>query len=130
MTKFAANNNKLASIKLSLFFATKGLHLCISFDIMKLFDTCIRERIFKQKAFDTSRNLKITWKFLRKALAVAQKSLSKQTNKYQKDITYIVGDKVWLSTRNITSNQLSMKLDYKMLGFFKVIRNKRVAVWW
>ena len=32
IAEFAANNNKSASIKLSPFFATKGLHPHISFD--------------------------------------------------------------------------------------------------
>ena len=31
-------------------------------------------------------------------------------------------------TKNITINQLSKKLDYKMLGFFKVIENKKVSI--
>lgn len=47
MTNFAANNNKSTSIKLSPFFATKNLHLRISFDIVDLSDTNTRERIIK-----------------------------------------------------------------------------------
>ncbi len=57
MAKFAANNNKSDSTKLSLFFVTKDLHLRISFDIVELFDTNTCERIFKQKALDISRNI-------------------------------------------------------------------------
>ena len=52
----------------------------------------------------------------------------KQADKYQRDISYTVGDKVWLSTRNITTDQLSTKLDHKMLGSFQIIRNKGVSV--
>ena len=52
MTKFAANNNKLASTKLFSFFATKNFYPCISFDIIDLSDISTRERIFKQKALN------------------------------------------------------------------------------
>ena len=52
MTEFTANNNKSASIKLSLFFTIKSLHPCISFDIVKLSNINICEQIFKQKALD------------------------------------------------------------------------------
>ncbi len=63
MAEFAANNNELASIKLSPFFATKGLHLCMSFDIVELFNASTCERILKQKALDISGNMKSTWEF-------------------------------------------------------------------
>ena len=61
-------------------------------------------------------------------MVAAQKSQSKQADKHWKDIIYAVGDKVWLSTRNITTNRPSKKLDHKMLGPFEVIGNKRVSV--
>lgn len=42
MAKFSANNNKLRSIKIFLFFAIKGLHLYISFNKVEFSDadTC------------------------------------------------------------------------------------------
>ena len=39
-----------------------------------------------------------------------------------------MGDKVWLSITNITTNRPSKNLDHKMLGPFEVIGNKRVFV--
>lgn len=92
MTEFAANNNELTSTKLSLFFATKGLHLCMSFNIVELSNANSRKRTFKQKALDISGIMKTTWKFVWKALTAVQKSQSKQTDKHQKDITYAIGD--------------------------------------
>lgn len=38
MAQFIINNNILASIKLLLFFATKGFYLKMSFDIIKIFN--------------------------------------------------------------------------------------------
>ena len=52
----------------------------------------------------------------------------KQVDKYWTDISYIVGDKVWLSTRNITTDRPSKKVDHKILGLFEVIKNKGVFV--
>ena len=72
--------------------------------------------------------METTWEFAWKALAAVQKSQLKQADKYQKNIIYTIGDKVWLSTRNITTNWPSKKLNHKMLGSFKVIRNKSVFV--
>ena len=46
MAEFAANNNESASIKLSPFFATKGLHPRISFDKVELSDDNTCKRIF------------------------------------------------------------------------------------
>ena len=43
MTEFAVNKNESASIKLSPFFATKGLHPRMSFDIVDLSNTSICE---------------------------------------------------------------------------------------
>ena len=128
MAEFAANNNKSNSTKLSPFFATKSLHPRISFDKVELFDASTCEQIFNQKALDISGNMQTTWEFVRKALAAAQESQSKQANKHRKDISYAVGDKVWLSIKNITTDQPSKKLDHKMLSSFEVIGNKRVSV--
>ena len=100
----------------------------MSFDIVDFSDASTRKRIHKQKALDISGNMETTWEFAWKAIASAQKSQSKQANKHQKDISYAVGDKVWLSTRNITTDQPSKKLHHKMLGSFEVIGNKRVSV--
>ncbi len=63
MAEFDANNNKLAFTKLSPFFATKSLHPPMSFDIVDLSDANTRERIFKQKALDISRNMETTREF-------------------------------------------------------------------
>lgn len=47
MVEFIANNNISASIKLSLFFAIKGLHFYISFDIIELSNNNTCKQNFK-----------------------------------------------------------------------------------
>ena len=63
MAKYAANNNKSASTKLSQFFAFKGLHPHMSFNIVNLSNASTCKRIHKQKALDIFGNIKTTWEF-------------------------------------------------------------------
>lgn len=128
MVEFVANNNISACTKLSLFCATKGLHLRMSFDIVELSNTSIQKRIFQQKTLDMSGNIQATGKFAQKTLAIAQESQAKQGNKHRRDILYTISDKVWLSTKNIITDPPSKKLDHKMFGLFEVIKNKMISV--
>ena len=57
MAKFVANNNDSTSIKLSPFFALRGLHLRINFVVVDLSDTTTRERINKTKTIDISESI-------------------------------------------------------------------------
>ena len=52
MVKFAAINNNFTSIKISPFFASKSLYLCINFDIIDFSDTTTRKQINKKKAIN------------------------------------------------------------------------------
>lgn len=69
--KITAQNNELASTKLFLFFATKSLYPCMSFDIIDLSGTNTHEQILKQKTVNISGNMKITWKLAQKAIVIA-----------------------------------------------------------
>ena len=82
IAEFATNNNESASTKLSPFFATKGLHPRISFDIVDLSNAGTYERILKQRPLNISRNMETTWEFIQKAMVVVQKSQSKQADKH------------------------------------------------
>ena len=59
MVEFAANNNNSASTRLSPFFALRGLHPRMSFDVVNLLDTTARERINKKKAIDISESMQL-----------------------------------------------------------------------
>lgn len=67
IVEFVANNNKWASTKLFPFFASKGLYLHMSFDIIDIFDANTWKRIYKQKTLDISGNIESTWEFAQKA---------------------------------------------------------------
>ena len=76
----------------------------MSLDIVDLSNASTHEWNFKQKALDISRNMETTWEFVQKAMAIAQESQSKQADKHRTDISYTVGDKIWLFIRNITTD--------------------------
>ena len=104
MAEFAANNNNFLLTRLSLFFALRGLHPCISFDVVDLSDTTTRERINKKKAMDISKAMQSIWKYAQESLTKTQTSQSNQANKHWKKVSYNIGYKVWLSIKNISTD--------------------------
>ena len=58
----------------------------------------------------------------------AQTSQSNQANKHRKEVSYDIGDKVWLFTKNISTDRPSKKLDHKMIGPFDVIGKKSISL--
>lgn len=57
MAKFTANNNSSIPTRLSPFFALRGLHLRIIFDIVNFSDIKIQEWINKKKTIDISESM-------------------------------------------------------------------------
>ena len=128
MAEFVANNNVSLSAKLSPFFTSRGLYSRMSFDVVDLSDITTRERINKKKAINISETMQLLWKYAQKSLTKAQTSQSNQANKYWKEISYDIGDKIWLSTKNISTDRLSKKLDHKIIGFFDIIEKKSISL--
>ena len=60
-------------------------------------------------------------KFAKDHALLAQKRMTDQANKSRKDVSYDIGDKVFLSAKNIRTERPSQKLDHKMLGPFPVV---------
>ena len=57
---------------------------------------------------------------LQKNILEAQERQTKYAG--SKDMTFNIGDKVWLSTRNIKTSRASKKLDYKWIGPYTVTK--------
>ena len=57
---------------------------------------------------------------MRERLAKTKKQIAKQANKYRKDVSFNVGNEVYLNTKNIKSMRPLPKLDYKYIGLYKV----------
>lgn len=63
MVEFVVNNNDSASTKVSLIFASKELHLRMSFDIVNLSDSITHKQLNKKKAImnkNTDQSIKAT----------------------------------------------------------------------
>lgn len=119
MAEFVANNNYFICIKLSLFFALRKENVRISFYIIDCFNITTCQSRNKRKAIDITESMKLIWKYIHKLFTKALYSRLNQVNKYEKAICYIIWDEVWLSIKNINSNELWRKSDYKMFNFLK-----------
>jgi hypothetical protein len=58
----------------------------------------------------------------RKALQHTREAMIKPANEKRKEVAYIPGDLVFLSSRNIKTTRPSKKVDDRMLGPFKVLK--------
>jgi hypothetical protein len=54
-------------------------------------------------------------------LCKAQKTQAKYANKNRKPMEFQIGDKVWISTINVSTTRPCKKLDYKKIGPYEVI---------
>ena len=100
----------------------------MSFDVIDLSDTITRKRINKKKAIDIFEAIQSIWKYAQESLIKTQTSQFSQANKNRKKIFYNIRNKVWLSIKNISTDQLSQKLDHKMIGPFEVIGKKGILL--
>lgn len=120
MAEFADNNALSSGTGMSPFFANKGYHPRMSFTPDATNYSTARERLAVAKAEDISGTMRRILDLMQKNSAKAQEAMSKQANKRRKEVSYEVGDKAFLSSRNITTDRPSKKLEDKMLGPFEV----------
>ena len=59
---------------------------------------------------------------LRRIIRNSQDRMSEFADKKRKDILYEIEDKIFLLMKNIDTMRLLKKLDYKMIGPFKIIQ--------
>ncbi|SLM36152.1 Ribonuclease H-like domain [Lasallia pustulata] len=57
-----------------------------------------------------------------RALAKSQEYQARHYNKSHLDVTYKVGQLVWLKVKNITMERPSRKLDWQCYGFFRIVK--------
>ncbi len=67
-------------------------------------------------------------KYAQELLMKAQTSQSNQRNKHWKEVFYNIGDRVWLSIKNINTNRSSKKLDHKIIDLFDIIGKKDISL--
>lgn len=60
------------------------------------------------------------WDWCRKKLESNQQIQIRNANRHRKDVTFKVGDKVFVTTRNMDQGRPSRKLSYKRIGPYKI----------
>ena len=116
LAQFAYNNATHASTRLSPFFANYGYHPELQFKRPKAM-----RLLPSQKSADAfAQTLNETHTILKKNLAKAQEKQSQYAK--GKDIEFEVGEKVWLSAKNIKTTRSSKKLDYKRIGPYRILK--------
>ena len=120
MAEFAANSAPSATTGLSPFMATKGYEPRMSFDPIELSSESTRERLANGKARAITEDMKKIWDFVKQNMGKAQERQITAADRHRRDVSYEVGDKVWLSTRNIKTERTSKKLDHKMIRPYRV----------
>ena len=114
MAEFAYNNTKNASTNHTPFKLNCGYHPHVSYE--KDLDLCSKSKTAKEFFFKL-RNLMAV---CQQNLYHAQKLQKRAYNKGVKPQSYVLGDKVWLSSKHLRTKR-NHKLEAKFLGFFWVL---------
>jgi len=122
MAEFADNNAISSGTGMSPFFANKGYHPRMSFSPDDAAYSTARERLGTAKAEDITGTMQRVLEVMKHNSKRAQEAMKSQADKHRKIIFYDVGDKVFLSSRNITTDRPSKKLEDKMLGPFPITK--------
>jgi hypothetical protein len=75
----------------------------------------------REDAQDKIKRIHEVWEWCRAAMAKAQEKQQLQTNKHRRPVDFKVKDKVWVSTKNWTSERPSRKLGYQNEGPYEII---------
>ncbi|KAI0992817.1 hypothetical protein K3495_g15367, partial [Podosphaera aphanis] len=124
IAEFAANNAVNASTSMSPFFANKGFHPRLSFGPPRKAprNTSNHLRVQNNKGNEFVHKMEDVLKELRSNLITARANQEESaSNNRMPAPAYRVGDKVFLSTRNIDSARPCKKLDSKFIGECKVV---------
>ena len=122
MAEFADNNTTSSAIKLTPFFANKGYYPRISFSSDTTAYGSTRARLQAAKAEDITGTMSRILDYIKSAAETASQRITTQANRKRKDVIYKLGDKVFLSSKNIKTTRLYRKLDDKILGPFPITK--------
>ena len=120
ITEFADNDATSSSTGVTPFFANKGFNPRMSFSPDTTDYDSTRKRLDAARAEDISERMQNVLAFIRQNTAIAQVSMANQTNRHRKDVTFEVGDQVFLSNKNYKTDRPCQKLDSKKWGPFPV----------
>ena len=120
MVEFADNNNTASSTSLTPFFMNKGFNPRMSFDPDTTDYETTRERLQSRKAEEITKRMQEILDYGKEHLEASRIAMQTQTNKHRKDVSYEVGDKVWLSSKHIQTTRPCKDLEDKQLGPYTI----------
>lgn len=126
--EFCANDTKSTTTGITPFFAEKGYHPVIGIqDPLPYVDTLSTHQLVEAEAADRyAKKLALVTQHCREAMLWAQAWQEHYANRDRNPAPiYRPGSQVWLNAKNIKTTRLSVKLDYRNLGPFRV--KKRVG---
>ena len=71
-----------------------------------------------------AKRLEEAWKVAYINLEKAQKLMEQQENKYKRKPDFTIGDKVWVIIKNQKTERPNHKLDYQIVGLYKVLKKR------
>ena len=119
--EFGDNNKISSATSLSPFFCNKGFHPRMSFSPESTSYETTRERIEAAKAEDIAQKIHELLEYAQGKMRKSQEIMKRQADKYRKDVSYNIGDRVWLSSKNIPTTRPSKSLEDKALGPYPII---------
>lgn len=82
------------------------------------------QALAQEEAKKKIRQMQEAWELVRKHMESAQRKKQHDVNSHCREPDFQVGDKVWLSTKNISLDRPNRKLGHQNIGPFKIINKK------
>lgn len=120
MVEFSDNNNTSSASSMTPFYLNKGFHPRMSFAPDTSSYESTRERLQAARADDIAKRMEEMLEFGRSRLVESQKTMKDQADKHRRDVSYNIGDKVWVSSKDIKTRP-SQTLEDKMFGPYRII---------
>ena len=125
MAEFARNNAASSTTTVSPFFLNKFYNPRMSFDLNATANPPMshKERADRKRALAIAEKMKKVWEFAQEQIGLAQSRMQRfKDAKRQPAARYLVGDKVWLSAKNIATQRECKKLDHRQFGPFTILK--------
>ena len=129
MKKFTDNNNISLLTNMTLFYFNKGFHLRMSFDLDCTSYHSTQEHLLMMSVEDIAGKMKELLHYEQSKLIRSQQKMKDQANKHCTEAKFYVGQKMWVSLKNIKTEQASEALKDKMFGPYKIIEKIGEVYW-
>ena len=121
ISRFQHANLESAATGMTPFFFNNGYHPRMNFSPDEKEPRTVSERVAAERAAQFVEKMEAILEFGRKNDAEAKERMAIQANRHRRDISYKIGDWVWLSTKDLRTDRPCKSLDYKFIGPYQII---------